>query len=248
MNHRDGAAELIQNLYTPESMIQTPDIRLIFDWFVRFDIFAALMAGHETVLPRVWSDHNQGYYRQEAIRNPENLANLVEFGIASLRDVAMDMSILIMKRTAGFLSVTEFEHETARLRQIQANWWDNLHPALLDQPTEVPPPLELTNEEPFLPASIYTGIRWGLNYMLLDYHGLNMMMEHQVVDDTESQSISIDALSCCRIIAGIKTQNLPPSALLPVQAPLGLTALYLPPNFLYRDWVRRNMAKIEEQG
>ncbi|KAF8464047.1 hypothetical protein BDZ91DRAFT_660718 [Kalaharituber pfeilii] len=251
MQHRNAATEIISYLYTPETMAQTPERRFVYGWLGRFDIFAAMMAGHSATLDRAWSAVNRDYKQLEVIQNPGNIVKKVEFAAASLRDLAMEASILVAKRTAGLPEI-EFEKESTILRSLFNQWWTDLDPEILEGAEEVPAFTINPEDEPFLPAKVYTGTRSAVNYMLLDYYGLKMLMNQQLALASEIGIVDSDlnklAITCCKIIAAIQVPGSPPAALLPTHAQLALIALWLPPTPVYRQWIRKQLAKMEQLG
>lgn len=250
MDHRNAATSLLEYHYTPDTMAATADLRIVYNWFTRFDIFAAMMAGHQTTLSRQWCDRNREACREIMLNKPGDVTAILDHALATLRSLAMECSILTAKKTQGVINIEEFEVEAEKLRNMCQNWFENLDPILFQEVEEVPRnPLE--PDHPFLPTPVYKGLRWPVNFLLLDYYGLRMMMRHQlqISADAGTDSVLADlAVSVCKVLAAIQGPDAPHGALLAAQAALGLCALWLPPNPTYRFWIQRQLASIEQMG
>ncbi|KAF8457780.1 hypothetical protein BGX38DRAFT_1085975 [Terfezia claveryi] len=260
MQHRNAATSVIRKLHTPESMAQTPENRLIFGWLSRFDIYASMMAGHLAQLDRLWSIRNREYQELEAMQDPGNVVLVVEAATASLRDLAMNASALVAKRSQnGGLPDPEVESQSLMLRKQYAAWWAELNPMILLEAEEVSRPPGATEEdEPFLPARAYTGPRMAVNYLLLDYYALKILMNFQLPIALEAEPIANDdenphdsgslAIKCCKILSALQGPGSKPYVLLPTQAQLALIALWLPTAPHHRAWLKKQLAKMEELG
>lgn len=260
MQHRNAATRVIRKLHTPESMAQTPENRLIYGWLSRFDIYASMMAGHLAQLDRLWSIRNREYQELEAMQDPANVVLGVEAAAASLRDLAMNASSLVAKRSQnGGLPDPEVESQSLMLRKQYAAWWAELNPMILLEAEEVSRPPGATEEdEPFLPSRAYTGPRMAVNYLLLDYYALKILMNFQLPIALEAEPITNDdenphdssslAIKCCKILSAMQGPGSKPYVLLPTQAQLALIALWLPPAPHHRAWLKRQLAKMEELG
>ena len=260
MQHRNAATLVIRTLYTPDSMAQTPENRFIYGWFSRFDIYASMMAGHFAQLDRLWSRRNRDYQQLEAIHFPHNIVSVVEAAAASLRDLAMDASALVARRAEnGGRSDPEIERHSILLRKQYAKWWVGLDPEILREAEEVLRPVGSGEEdEPFLPSKIYTGPRSVVNYMLLDYYALKILMNFQLPVTHEVEAIPTEdenphdsgslSIKCCQIVAALQGVGSEPYVLLPAQGQLALIALWLPPVPHHRTWLKKQLAKIEELG
>ncbi|KAF8429540.1 hypothetical protein EV426DRAFT_125068 [Tirmania nivea] len=260
MQHRNAATRVIRKLHTPESMAQTPENRLIFGWLSRFDIYASMMAGHLAQLEKSWSIRSREYQELEAMQDSNNIVLVVEAATALLRDLAMNASFLVAKRSQnGGLSDPEIESQSLMLRKQYADWWAELNPIILLEAEEVPRPPGATEEdEPFLPSRAYTGLRMAVNYLLLDYYALKILMNFQLPIALEAESITDDeenphdsgslAVKCCKILSAMQGPSSKPYILLPTQAQLALIALWLPPVPHHRAWLRKQLAKMEELG
>lgn len=260
VQHRNAATRVIRELHTPESMAQTPENRLIFSWLSRFDIYASMMAGHLAQLDRLWSTRNREYQELEAMQDPTSVVPVVEAAIAALRNIAMNASALVAKRSQNRgLPDPEVESQSLMLRKQYADWWAELDPIVLLEAEEVPRPPGATEEdEPFLPYRVYSGPREAVNYLLLDYYALKILMNYQlpialgaepITDDDENPHDSGSlAIKCCKILSAMQGPGSKPYVLLPTQAQLALIALWLPPVPHHRAWLKKQLAKIEELG
>ena len=252
VQHRNAATEIMGQLYSPESMAQTAENRLVYSWLCRFDIYASMMAGHLAALDSTWSRKNEEALRLETMRNPEDVSVKVEHAISQLRKLAMDISFLVAQRAQGVLSQSQVDEQVIGLRRLLTDWYTGLDPSITNDPEEVSAPLGNIADEPFLPAKVYKGDRSAFSYLLLDYYALKMLMNQQLTAVTDYHKVEGEctslAIDCCRIISGIQEPGSPPSVLLPTQAQLALIALWVPPYEPYRVWLKRQMGSLEQMG
>ena len=253
MQHQNAAASIMKDIFTPESMTHTSERRIIYNWFSRFDIYAAMMAGHSTTLDRTWSAINRAYYERDALQNPNDLQKKIEYNMAKLRDLAMDMTLLIAGRAQCTISLPELGRDALILRDRYIAWWRELDPVLLENPEPVSAPAMGSDEEPFLPACMYKGARWDVNLMLLDYYGLTMLMSHHMpAGMTQIPDTNLDvqeaAIAASRLLSAIQASTAPKDSLLPTQATVALIALWLPQNSAYQAWAQKQLATIEQLG
>lgn len=148
--------------------------RLILGWYMRFDVFAGLMAGFETVLSREWFSYANDFFQQQVTKEPESLNWRIELAIAQHRLVATDMSLLFAKKGRGEISHDNFILENEVIGRRIAEWKSNMDPALQDgrylvtdfsgaRPVD---PDDIV--DPYIPGTIYSGPLWAMNVAIID--------------------------------------------------------------------------------
>lgn len=236
-------------------MSETPQKRMVYNWFAHFDVLVAMMAGHRTTVGSEWSDLNRHAVRRECEVNPENMCLKVENASCEFRDLAMEISLLTFQRSQNLLTGEGFLTESKRLLQACSTWFNSLDPLILAGAEKVYRKSGTGGPEdecPFEPAAIYRGIRWAVNFLVCDYFGLIIMLKHQIAlmnPERPDPSLQDLAISICNVLAGVeKYSDSPAGALLAAQAPLGLAALWIPNNKGYRRWMQKQLAEIEQMG
>lgn len=254
MEHRNAASQILTSLWTPQSMSETSQMRMVYNWFSHFDVLVAMMAGHQTTVGSEWSDENRKAVRRAAEASPDILGLKVDNASCEFRDLAMEISILTARRSQHQMTIEEFLRESQRLLQACSDWWNGLDPVLLDGAEEVASLTGGNPEDacPFKPAKVYKGARWAVNFLQCDYYGLIIMLKHQITLTSglsPEKDLSELAMKICNLLAGIEAYpDSPSGALLAAQAPLGLAALWIPNNKRYRRWIQKQLAKIEQMG
>lgn len=66
MGHQKAAFEVLTQLFTAQSVMQTPAGRVALMWYSRFDVFIGLMGSFEPSLSREWFSAPVEYYESRA--------------------------------------------------------------------------------------------------------------------------------------------------------------------------------------
>ena len=258
LEHQKAAYAMLLELYDVKSIMKKKTRRNILAWYSRFDLFAGLMSGYEMVLGREWFCANESYYQLQSQRNPGNIDCKIEAAIASHRVLAMDMAVLFAKLPRGEISVDDFTKENRFIAERLRTYRRNLDLLIADQrylvySFQVPQerdPEDIVN--PYLPGGLYKGALWTVNFMLMDWLGLDVMHRYQTALMFKQQpppELENMALELCRIFEAIEFwSDSPPGSVLQAQAGLGIATLFLPRDQRHVMWCRRKMAMIEAKG
>ncbi|UKZ73957.1 hypothetical protein TrVFT333_001611 [Trichoderma virens FT-333] len=92
MGHQKAAFEILTQIYTPETAMQTSIGRMCLSWYARFDNIVALMGRFPTEIPREWFTTMIAYYQTQMASNPTELRWKIEDRSARLRLISYDMS------------------------------------------------------------------------------------------------------------------------------------------------------------
>lgn len=148
--------------------------RLILGWYMRFDVFAGLMAGFETVLSREWFSYARDFFQQQVEKEPEKLDWRIELAIAQHRLIATDMSLLFAKAGRGEISHDDFVSENEIIGRRITEWKSNMDPALQDSRYLVTNfsgarPVNADDiVDPYIPGKIYSGPLYVMNVATID--------------------------------------------------------------------------------
>lgn len=256
MEHRNAASKLLTSLWTPTLMAESEENRTIFNWFMHFDVIASMMAGHQTALPQEWSEANLAFVCDLNKKDPDNIPVKVYLAMCEFQELAVEASIMTAKRSANQMTLEEFVEESEKMLSRCDGWRKRLDPMILSNAVKLQPK-SYGEEElvcPVDPAPLYVGVRWGVNFMLLDYYGLLILLNHQraITNNADlsladSKTLADYASKICEIIAAMEAYpDTPAGSILAAQAPIGLAALWVP--FEYRSWMQRQLANCEQLG
>lgn len=258
LGHQKAALEILTELYTPQTVMQNDITRVILGWYMRFDVFAGLMGGFETVLSREWFSYAQEFFQQQINREPDNLVWKIEESIAHLRLIAMDMSNLFAKMGKGEISREQFMQDNEIMGRRIANWKAKMDPALQDSRHLVTdfsgaPPLDPDDiVDPYLPGTIYSGPLWVVNLSTLDWYSIDLMHKYQTALTMQTQpsaELGLKAYASCQLFEAIEFfPGSPKGSMLATQASLGISCLFLPRDPKHAMWARRKLAAIESNG
>ncbi|CZT00813.1 related to C6 finger domain protein [Rhynchosporium graminicola] len=258
LGHQKAAFEILTELYTPETVMEDPLTRVILGWYMRFDVFAGLMGGFETVLSREWFSVSQEFFQDQVAKEPDVLDWKIESAIAQHRLVATDMSLLFVKRGKKELSDQQFMTENNAIARRIEEWKTMMDPALQDPRyliNDFPGARPLDPEDivdPYMPGIIYHGPLWAMNVAMIDWYAIDMMHKYQTALTMQTQpsaDLGAKAYATCQLFEAVEFwPGSPPGTVLACQASLGIACLFLPRDETHSMWARRKLATIESKG
>ena len=258
LGHQKAAYEILTELYTPTSIMADPMARIILGWYMRFDVFAGLMGGFETVLSREWFSYAQEFFQHQVTNEPDVLDWKIESAIAQHRLVATDMSLLFARKGKDELSDEQFLVENAIIARRIEEWRSKMDPALQDprylvtdfsgaRPLD---PEDIVN--PYIPGVIYSGPLWVMNIAIIDWYAIDMMHKYQTaltMQTHPSADLGMKAYASCQLFEAVEFwPQSPPGTVIACQASLGIACLFLPRDETHSMWARRKLATIESNG
>jgi hypothetical protein len=216
------------------------------------------MGGFATVLSRDWFSGAREYYARRILEEPDNVNWKIEEAVASLRLIAMDMSILFAKKGKGELTPEQFLIENDNLAKQISDWKDKMDPALQDPRWQVndftgAPPLDPNDiVDPYIPGTLYHGPIWSMNKCTIDWYSIDLMHKYQtalVLQDQPSKELSMKAYASCQLFEAIEFwPRSPKGSIIACQASLGIASLFLPRDRAHSMWCRRKLAVVESLG
>ena len=258
LGHQKAAYAILTELYTPQTVMQSELSRVILGWYMRFDVFAGLMGGFETVLSREWFSNAQEHFEQQVSRDATNLRLKIELAVSQLRLIAMDMSTVFAKMGKGEITFDQFLGDNQAIRTRIQEWKTKMDPALQDNRYLVTDftgaqPLDLDDiVDPYRPGTIYTGPLFVMNVCLIDWYSIDLMHSYQTALTTQTQpgpELVRIAYETCQLYEAIEFYpGSPKGVVLALQASLGIACLFLPRDDRHAMWARRKLAAIEANG
>lgn len=258
MGHQKAALEILSQLFTPQSIVETSLNRIILSWYIRFDILVGLMGGFVTSLPREWFVAFDGHCRARLASEPENLDWLYEKAENRLRLICHDICLLVARRARDNMegASATAEHET--VAQQLREWRETLEPALTDPSRRIILPSNLS-DEPFnasqQTAPLYDSPLSSTTLLLCEWHATVMMHLYQASQGSQGQilsdlgSLSQHAEAISHIFSASEQWASAPKGLLIMLHPcITIASMFLPPSPPSNIWLRKKFALLESSG
>lgn len=263
MGHQKAASEILTQLFTPQSILQTSTGRLILAWYVRFDLLVASLGILKTSLPRHWIEANDVYCQTRALAEANNVQWVYEKTESQLRLISVDMCLLVGRRKAGELTEDEFQSEQKHLAYRLLDWRDTLHPVLTDPAHLVMPSAPASPVGQFKLFSyfadhvpLYDGPLCFTTAIICEWHSMVLMHLCQGMEDASFEDeISVlgdtsqHAMAICEIIeAAGRWPTVPKDLLTMLHPSLSMAAMFLPRSTRHHTWLREQFAGLESCG
>ena len=257
VGHHRAAHQMLLELYTPQTFMESETTRSMFAWYARYDVVAGLLAGNETQLGREWFVTNRDWYERQIDPDEVDIDNTEQVIVCSFRLVGMDMAALFSKLPRGAISIADFFVENQLIsetllsiqRRIQSLHDD--HFTVRDFPWR-----QALGEDdivdPYVDQGLFWGVLWDLNIFWLDFYAIDAMHRYQtriVMQQPVPPELETIALETCRIYEAMAHYpDTPAGSLIAVQQSLSLAAVFLHKDRRHTMWVRKRLADIEHLG
>ncbi|KAI0403918.1 hypothetical protein F4802DRAFT_266140 [Xylaria palmicola] len=256
--HQKAALQILTQLFTPET-IKRSNIGAVLTWYIRFDVFVAMMGGFETALPRDWFVSAVEGSKDRLEDDPDDLSWRIEVQATALRLISMDMSLLYARSNRGEMSPEVFIQEYDDISTRLAIWKADLDPAITDTNylvTDFHYKQPLTDDDvvdPYQPGSLYGFPLFSTTILLMEWHSIIIMhksrQEGYGLQHEPSDELRRLALSACEMYETLRRwPETPTGATIAVQACLAIACLYIPRDQKYSMWIRRRYAALEAEG
>lgn len=232
--------------------------RKIINWYIRFDLFAGIMAGSETQLGREWFASAAEFYKRQTRDKPTDLGARFEMYFATSRLLATDVTLLFASKTKNAISDEDFALALRNLSHNFAEFDNEIQTAFTDPKYFVksfPDAPPRTDDELFDfrdPHFLYAGELSTMNFVLIDHWAIDLMFKFQAtlaMGQTPGADLTEIALKKAKMFEAIQYGGASEqTAVLGCQASLGMTALFLPKEPAYTSWCRQKLARIEQLG
>jgi hypothetical protein len=257
MGHQRAAYEILTELFTPQTIMQSETHRKIISWYIRFDLFAGFMHGYGMVLSRDWHVACMEFYVRQARDKPRDLGSLFEEKFARSRLLATDISLLFARGKNDGPSlelITDMGKLTAELEEYS----QELENAFKDTRTYV-------KEFPNAPEGewddvvgstdpefLWAGELFTWNFILIDFWAIYLLFKSQIAqfDPTvRGEEVVATATKVCKMFEALQYCGEDSTAMiLGAQASLGMAAACMPKDQRHTMWCRNKYALIEQCG
>lgn len=263
VGHHRAAYTMVLELFDHKSMMESDLGRRIFSWYARLDIMVGIMAGNETRLDRQWFEANTLWYKTQAENDPDGdgdiLENTLAYFAAANRLLGMDMAAVFAKFSKQEIGIEEFERENNIISQRREEMKQHIQSIndnyyrVKEFPVEAIRPLNQDDVvNPYQPGGLFKDALWPLNFMWLDWYGIELMQKYQtalMMHQPLPPDLELISLEICRIVGAIERwPDAPNGSILGTHANLGLGLVFLRKDPRHIMWARRILAAIERVG
>ncbi|KAK4193712.1 adhesion and hyphal regulator 1 [Podospora australis] len=258
MGHQKAAFEVLTQLFSAQSVMQTPVGRAAHIWYARFDVFIGIMGSIPTTLPHEWFLAAVSFYESRAITEPDNIYWKIEASEARMRVISMEMALLYATRSNEEVSENDYITEHQRLARAIEEWKENWDPALtdasflvLDFPGDrTPDPGDIVN--PFSPGVLFRQPLFASTILRCNYHSITLMHGSQAarkLTDDDQEKMMEHAYAICQICEAVELwPHSPAGSLIRLQSNLAVAALFVRRDARDHMWIRRKFALLEVMG
>ncbi|PHH52983.1 Adhesion and hyphal regulator 1 [Ceratocystis fimbriata CBS 114723] len=260
MGHQMAARHHILLLYNSGNFMETPVGRILLAWYSRFDCCVGIMGRFETALPNDWFINFAEVMATRTAASLPDTQLFIEEGASNLRLCSHEIAQLNYNATNNRITMEGYGAEHARILSMITSSFNTLV-SRFDDPEylidfsqisyDVSPYqiVDLTDPK----FKLYKGPFFASNVLRAEFHSIFMMLNFQQAMLDKKGSAYLDcqrhAYAICAIFEGIyRYPDAPKGALLPVQACLGLAALFFPQDSRHRSWLREMFALVETIG
>lgn len=254
--HHNAALQLIKQMFTPETIMNTEASRQVFLWCARFDVIVGLLGGNSASFEREWYIACDDWYAQLEEKEPLNIYAPLGSVTASIRLIGFDMAGLLAS-LQGTMAIEEFmaEYNTigeriddVRLRIQALN--DGQHAVTEFPHKHSPGPYDIV--DPYIPGGLFAGPLFLLNLTWIDWYAIKLMYRYQlskILGQMPPPDLGQLAYEQCRIFEAIdRWPDSPPGATLGAHASLGIASVFLPKEERPIMWCRLKLAHLEQEG
>lgn len=245
-------------LHTPQSIVETPALRYILQWYLRFDLFAGLLSGYGAIIGREWFEAIEIYLKRQVDDEPDNLTFVYERTFSESRSIAIDMALLLHRKSKGDMSDQEFSYEISKVNNKFTRWEESL-PSAITNPAYrlesfLPPKFRVPHEDdPFEPEFLFEGELWATNYAYLDFWALQLMWKSQIPaleggSPCQQQILSlVDKIN--RLVEAIdRYQHRPAGSIPALEASIAISSLFALKDERTALWCCQKLAAVEQNG
>lgn len=251
--HQKAGYEILKGIWTLEHVVSDVVINRTLEWYLRFDLHAAFLAGRRNALSQDWYEaHWRGYLKQ-VDSYPDDLYIKCDERLAFNRFLATKVTTLFARREGGeVLSESEFAHEVEELRQQFRVWTDNVNPDVVAPAINS---ITTSGDLQEMLAAINLHLTRGdeigpLQFALCNFWSLDLMFKYRLAAGLRKPPETDTLILATKVLAlfgVIMNGDATPGALLNVQAPLGIASLLIHDPQTIR-WACVALVRVEQLG
>ncbi|KAF3903801.1 hypothetical protein AA313_de0203368 [Arthrobotrys entomopaga] len=211
IEHRKGAFMILESLFSPQSILDTPEGYPIFSWFTRIDVSVSMMAGLQTILDSEWYDAAYTSCQAQLAQQPESIYWLTLNAESHCRQITMQVVNILHARFNGFCDYESYDSAMIGALKDINNFWDQFS--------------DLSSTLDFKGTM---GI--DLGYVCAEIHALSMLIHHQrsVLYGFDKEYMSARCTMICELVEKATRNHSALAPLLPFQLSLAMAAAFNP--------------------
>lgn len=258
VRHQKAALRLISDGFTPESICLDPYNVKILEWYLHFDLFAALLSGRSTYVDRVWVRAQYDYYAPLRAEQPAHDCSVqqnckkLEERVAHLRLMVFDM-VNMIERHAKLDDATR-NAEIQEMDVRMNDFYGGIDPVLFDPNTDYLQYAEILSQHDASRTDI-----WMYSMLLLRYWGalltfklrfkeMRRWVTLQLMAKPAPDDFVLLARRICYMFDAIEAHDPTPAAIVPAQTVLAIADAVLSREEGHLQWYRKKIAHIESLG
>lgn len=193
-SHHKAAFGILTSRYTPQTIMENERGRKMFDWYIRLDVIAGLMAVRDAVLGRNWISYAYNWHEQRSAHTgPDQLQHKLDFFTKAIELIAHDTAHLF----AGASDILT-SNDSSRLQDFSVEKLvsgveklDRTLDTLRQQIQELHDPSLAGAEQkssPYADNSIFKpdvplfrGALWPLNFVWVDWYGVLILLKNSML-------------------------------------------------------------------
>ncbi|KAF3923190.1 hypothetical protein ABW20_dc0109573 [Dactylellina cionopaga] len=239
IEHRKGAYMILESLFSPQSILDTPEGYPIFSWFTRIDLSVSIIAGLQTILDADWYDAAFKSCRAQLVQQPDNIYLVALNAESYCRQITMQVVNVLYSRFNGLCDYGSYENAMlVALKDINTFW---------EQFSGLQSVLGAGGVfNPNLPSTIRTEMA----YVYAEVHAIGMLIHHQrsVLYGFDRDYMSAHCTAICELVETTKRhRKYQPASLLPFQLSLAMAAAFNSEDGL-QSFLRSQFHAMEQSG
>jgi hypothetical protein len=256
--HQTAAHQILTELYSPQTVVEDDNSRVILQWYIHFDVVAGMLSGNGPTLGKEWYEACHEMDLQQIKLRPEDINLKYRECCSRCRLLAAHMTITFARKSRNDISEEDFDAKCNDINEELSSWEIGLDPALKDPSKLITdfsgaPPRDPNDiVDPYEPNVIYGGEIFATNYIALQFLSLDLMFQYQLSEmqgKPRLPKMQELALRMCQIVEAIQYYPAnPPSVLLGMQTTLAMATTFLPQDEKHSMWSRRKLAAVEALG
>lgn len=254
LGHQKAAYQIIIAIFTTDMYSLDETRRCLLGWYIRFDLFNALLHGSDVKLAREWFIAYRDYFRRQAQTHPHDHIVRFQHLLATLRLLGCGLAHLKNLQSNEELRDGSVANRQKELGERFVEYGNELGAVFSDMgdATTIGSASGLLKGDGHLeqakPGTVYSTDLFQMNFLLLDFWALDLVRRRHTEGADEAE-LSAHALTICKRIELLEQgEHAAPCVLLNSRNSLFIASFFIPKEPEYIDWVRRKFAAVEELG
>lgn len=207
-SHHKAAHGILVSKYTPQTIMETDRGRKIFNWYVRLDVVAGLMAVRDAVLDRSWIAYAYDWHEKRSdLAGPDQLQNKQEFFTKAIELIGHDTAHLFAGASEALTSIDNGQSRnfsidevmfgvnklSDRLDKLRRRIQELHDPSLASADQHASPHQENSVFASNVP--LFRGALWPLNFVWVDWYAVMILLKNSMLAILQKAQMILQAQS-----------------------------------------------------